>query len=81
MKSIMMKTQQIIWYLVPFPSSGVPGALYFNELDVMWFLDWFKLLDENHGVDDAALVRKIPEYCEPGIQKEVKAQDDYISED
>ncbi len=64
-----------------FPSSGVPDALYFNELDIMRFLDRFKLLDENHGVDNAALIRKIPEYCELGIQEEVKVQDDYISED
>ncbi len=59
----------------------MPGALYFNELDVICFLDQFKLLSENHGVNDAALIRKIPEYCESEIQKKVKAQDDYISKD
>src|SRR6266480_2558945 len=77
----MAAIPQTIWYLVSFPSSGVPGAPYFNEVDVMCFLDWFKLLGENHGVKDAGLVKKLPEYCKLGIQKEIKLQDEYIYKD
>ena len=77
----MAAISQTIQYIIPFPSSGVPGAPYFNEVDVMCFLDWFKLLGENHEVKDAGLVKKLPEYCEPGIQEEVKLQDGYICED
>src|SRR5436190_12543639 len=80
-ESSTMAAQQTIRYLIPFPAPGVPGAPYFNGSDATRFLDRFKLLGENHGVEDAALVKKLPEYCEPGIQEEVKAQEGYIAAD
>ena len=76
-ESATMATQQTVRYIIPFPAPGVPGAPYFNGSDVTRFLDRFKLLGDNHGVEDENLVRKLPEYCEPGIQEEVKAQSGY----
>jgi len=78
-KSSTMMTQQTIWYLISFPAPGIPGAPYFNESDVTRFLDWFKLLSENHEVENAVLIKKLSEYCKSGIQKEVKTQENYIT--
>ena len=81
MKSLTMAAAQTICYLIPFPAPDVPGAPYFNGSDVTRFLDRFKLLGKNHGVEDTVLVRKLPEYCEPVIQDEVKVQEGYIMND
>ena len=42
-----------------------------------YFLDQFKLLGDNHGIKNENLVRKLSEYCKPGIQEKIKAQSGY----
>ena len=68
-ESLTMMTQQIIWYFISFSASDVLNASYFNESDVTRFLNWFKLLNENHEMKNAALIKKFSEYCELKIQK------------
>ena len=73
-----MMIQQIIWYFISFSTSDVLNASYFNELNVMKFLNQFKLLNENHEVKNVTLIKKFLKYCESEIQKEVKMQENYI---
>ena len=73
-----MIIQQIIQYLISFSASDISDASYFNESDVTRFLNQFKLLNENHEVKNAALIKKLLKYCESEIQKEVKMQKNYI---
>ena len=77
-KSLIMMTQQIIWYLISFSASDILNASYFNELNVMRFLNWFKLLSENHEVKNVMLIKKFLKYCKLKIQKEIKMQENYI---
>ena len=80
-ESLMMTIQQIIWYLISFSASDVSDASYFNESDMTRFLNQFKLLNENHEVKNAILIKKLSEYCESEIQKKVKMQENYITTD
>ena len=73
-----MTAQQIIQYLISFSASDVSDASYFNELNVMKFLNQFKLLNENHEVKNVTLIKKFLKYCESEIQKKVKMQENYI---
>ena len=76
-----MTVQQIIWYLISFSISDISDASYFNELDATRFLNQFKLLNENHEMKNATLIKKFLKYCKSEIQKEVKMQEDYITAD
>ena len=80
-KSLIMMTQQTIWYFISFSASDILNASYFNELNMTRFLNQFKLLNENHEVKNAALIKKLSEYCESEIQKEIKMQENYIMTD
>ena len=80
-KSLTMMTQQTIQYLISFSASNVLSALYFNELNVMRFLNQFKLLSKNHEVKNAVLIKKLLKYCELKIQKKIKIQESYITAD
>ena len=75
---LTMTAQQIIWYFISFSASDVSDASYFNESDMMRFLNQFKLLNKNHEMKNAVLIKKLLKYCKSEIQKEVKTQDDYI---
>ena len=65
--SFVMFMLNLICVLTLFPASNVSDALYFNEANVMLFLDCFKLLDENYYVSNSELVRKLSNYCESEI--------------
>jgi hypothetical protein len=65
--------QESTHFLISFSTSGVSEASYFNNANIIRFLNQFKLLGENHGVSNNNLITKIPEYCEPELQKVVKA--------
>ena len=71
-KSSTMMTQQTIQYLISFSASDISDASYFNELDMMRFLNQFKLLSENHEVKNMMLIKKLLKYCELKIQKKIK---------
>ncbi len=47
----------------------------------MRFLNQFKLLSKNHEVKNVILIKKLSEYYELRIQKEVKTQENYIMND
>ena len=76
-----MSVSNSIHVLTSFLAPGVPSALYFNETNVMLFLDHFKLLDKNYYVSDLKLVRKLSDYCESEIQKEIRALAEYDQQD
>ena len=80
-KLLTMMTQQIIWYFISFSASDISDVSYFNELNMMRFLNWFKLLSENHEMKNVMLIKKLLKYCESEIQKEVKTQENYITAD
>src|SRR5204863_4923007 len=77
-KSLTIMIQQIIQYFISFSASDISDASYFNELNVMRFLNQFKLLSENHEVKNATLIKKLSKYCKSEIQKKVKTQESYI---
>ena len=79
--SFVMFMPNLIRVLTSFLAPDVPGAFYFNEANVMLFLDCFKLLDENYYVSDLKLVRKLSDYCESEIQKEIRALAEYDQQD
>src|SRR5438034_7019010 len=76
-----MSTLNLIRVLTSFLAPGVPGAPYFNGANVMLFLNHFKLLGENYYVSDLELIRKLPDYCEPEIQEEIRALAGYDQPD
>ena len=65
--SFIMFVLNLICVLTLFLASDVPDAFYFNEANVMLFLDCFKLLDKNYYVSNLKLVRKLSDYCESEI--------------
>ena len=71
-ESSIMTAQQTVQYLILFSTSNMSDASYFNESDVMRFLNHFKLLEKNHEMKNAILIRKLSEYCKSRIQKKVK---------
>ena len=64
-----------------FPASDVSDAFYFNEANVMLFLNCFKLLDKNYYVSNSELVRKLSNYCESEIQEKIRALAEYDQQD
>ena len=80
-ESSIIIAAQTIYYLMLFSASEVSDTSYFNESDIMWFLDRFKLLDENHDMKNTALIRKLPEYYESEIQEKIKMQKEFIIND
>ena len=76
-----MFTLNLICVLMLFPTSDVPDAFYFNEANVMLFLNHFKLLDENYYVSNSELVRKLSDYCKLKIQEEIRALAEYDQQD
>ena len=71
-ESLTMTAQQTIQYLISFSASDVLSTSYFNESDVMRFLNQFKLLNKNHEIKNVTLIKKFLKYCESEIQKKVK---------
>ena len=67
-----MSVPNLIHVLTSFPAPDVPNAFYFNEANVMLFLNHFKLLDENYYVSDSELVRKLSDYYEFKIQEKIR---------
>ena len=51
-----------ICVLMLFSVSDMSDAFYFNEANVILFLDYFKLLDKNYYVSDSEFVRKLSDY-------------------
>src|SRR5436190_17442595 len=80
-KLLTMIVQQIIQYFISFSASDISDASYFNESDMMRFLNQFKLLNENHEMKNVTLIKKLLKYCESEIQKKVKTQESYITAD
>ena len=76
-----MIIQQIIQYFISFSALNILNASYFNELNMIRFLNQFKLLNENHEIKNAALIKKLLKYCKLKIQKKVKTQKNYIATD
>ena len=72
-----MNTQTWIQYIISFPASGVSEAPYFNDTDVMKFLNQFKQLEKDHAVEDNELIKLLPEYCESSLQEIIKTQDKF----
>ena len=79
--STNLETQQTVQYFISFSASDVSDASYFNESDVMRFLNQFKLLSENHEMKNVMLIKKFLKYCELKIQKKIKTQENYITAD
>ena len=77
-ESLIMTAAQIICYLMLFSASEVSDTSYFNESDIIWFLDRFKLLDENHDIKNMILIRKLSEYYKSEIQEKIKTQKEFI---
>ena len=67
-----MLALNLIYIIILFLTSGVPDALYFNEANIMLFLDCFKLLDKNYYINNLKLIKKLPDYCKLKIQEEIK---------
>ena len=72
-----MSVLNLICVLMLFLAPDVPDTLYFNEANVMLFLDHFKLLDKNYYVSNLKLVRKLSAYCESEIQKDIRTLAEY----
>ena len=53
------------------------SALYFNEVNIILFLDYFKLLDENYYINNSNLIKKLSDYCEFEIQEEIRILTEY----
>ena len=60
-----------------FSASDVPDTLYFNEVNIMLFLDHFKLLDENYYINNLNLIKKLSDYCKFKIQEEIRTLAEY----
>ena len=65
--SFVMSVSNLICILMSFPAPDVPSAFYFNEVNIMLFLNCFKLLDENYYINDLNLIKKLSDYCESEI--------------
>ena len=76
-----MSVLNLIDVLMLFLASDVLSALYFNEANVMLFLNHFKLLDKNYYVNNSELVRKLSDYCESEIQEEIRTLAEYDQQD
>ena len=61
--------------------SDVSDALYFNEINIILFLDHFKLLDENYYINDLNLIKKLSDYCKSEIQEEIRILAEYDQQD
>ncbi len=54
-----MFISNLICILTSFSVSDVLDTFYFNEADVMHFLDFFKLLDKNYYINNSELIKKL----------------------
>ena len=62
-----MSVSNLIYILTSFSVSDVLSAFYFNEVNIMLFLDYFKLLDKNYYINNLNLIKKLSDYCESEI--------------
>ena len=72
-----MNIQTWIQYITSFSASGVSEASYFNDINVIKFLDQFKWLEKDHAVKDNELIKLLSEYCKPSLQEIIKTQDKF----
>ena len=76
-----MSALNLIYVLMLFSTSDVSDTLYFNEVNIMHFLNHFKLLDKNYYVSDSELVRKLSDYYKLEIQEEIRTLAEYDQQD
>ena len=76
-----MSASNLIYILTSFSVSDVLNVLYFNEADIMLFLNHFKLLDENYYINDSDLIKKLSDYYESEIQEEIRVLVEYDQQD
>ena len=76
-----MFMSNLIHILTSFSAPGVPDALYFSEVNIMLFLNHFKLLDENYYINDSELIKKLSDYYELEIQEEIRTLAEYDQQD
>ena len=79
--SFIMFMSNSICILTSFSASDVSDAFYFNEVNIMLFLDHFKLLDKNYYINDSDLIKKLSDYCESEIQEEIRTLAEYDQQD
>ena len=76
-----MSASNLIYVLMLFSAPGVPSAFYFNEVNIMHFLNCFKLLDENYYINNSDLIKKLSNYCKFEIQEKIKILAEYDQQD
>ena len=59
----IMSALNLIYVLMLFSVSDVSDAFYFNKVNIMLFLDCFKLLDKNYYINNSELIKKLSDYC------------------
>ena len=79
--SFIMSVLNLICILMLFLISDVSDAFYFNEINIMLFLNYFKLLDKNYYINDSDLIKKLSDYCELKIQEEIRTLAEYDQQD
>jgi len=58
----------------PLPLLGTPGApTAFEGRNVTSFLKKFEAMCDNFGIEEAIKVKRVPEYCEDDIAREVES--------
>ena len=77
----IISASNLIYILTSFSVSDVLNAFYFNEADIMLFLNHFKLLDKNYYINNLNLIKKLSDYCESEIQEEIRALAEYDQQD
>ena len=60
-----------------FSVSDVFSAFYFNEVNIMHFLDYFKLLSKNYYINNSELIKKLSNYYKFEIQEEIRVLAEY----
>jgi len=66
----------------PLPLLGTPGApAAFEGRNVSSFLKKFEAMCDNFGIDEETKVRRIPEYCDDDIGREVEAFETWKKKD
>ena len=60
-----------------FSVSDMSDAFYFNEANVMLFLNHFKLLDKNYYINNSDLIKKLSDYCKFKIQEKIRTLAEY----
>ena len=72
-----MSASNSIYVLMLFSVSDVSDAFYFNEVNIILFLNHFKLLDENYYINNSDLIKKLSDYCKLKIQKKIRILAEY----